>query len=38
MDIKEIQKQLNKKDISPELRKSLEQRKKILEKNKIVTK
>ena len=38
MDIKEIQKQLDKKDISPELRKSLEQRKKILEHNKEVKK
>jgi hypothetical protein len=38
MDIKEIQKQLDKKDISPELRKALEQRKKILENNKEVKK
>lgn len=30
MDIKEIQKQLDKKDISPELRKALEERKNIL--------
>ena len=38
MDIKEIQKQLDKKDISQELRKALEQRKKILEHNKEVKK
>ena len=38
MDIKEIQKQLEKKNISPELRKALEQRKKILENNKEVKK
>ena len=38
MDIKEIQKQLDKKDISPELRKALEKRKKILEHNKEVKK
>ena len=38
MDIKEIQKQLDKKDISPELRKALEQRKKILEQDKEVRK
>lgn len=38
MDIKEIQKQLDRKDISPELRKALEQRKKILENNKEVKK
>jgi hypothetical protein len=38
MDIKEIQKQLDKKDISLELRKALEQRLKILEHNKEVRK
>ena len=38
MDIKEIQKQLERKNISPELRKALEQRKKILEQDKEVKK
>ena len=38
MDIKEIQKQLDKKDISPELRKALKKRKKILEQDKEVKK
>ena len=38
MDIKEIQKQLDKKDISPELRKALEQRKDIILGNKIIKK
>jgi hypothetical protein len=38
MDIKEIQKMLDQKDISPELRKSLEQRKEILLNKKVVKK
>jgi hypothetical protein len=38
MDINEINKMLDQKDISPELRKSLEQRKEILLKNKVVLK
>lgn len=38
MEIKEINKQLDKKDISPELRKALEKRKDILINNKEVIK
>lgn len=38
MNIKEIQKQLDRKDISTELRKALEKRKKILEQDKEVKK
>jgi hypothetical protein len=38
MDIREIQKQLEKKDISPELRKALEQRIKVLKNDKVITK
>jgi len=38
MDIKEINKMLEDKDISPEMKKALEQRKNILLKNKTVKK
>ena len=38
MKVDEIDKMLNKKDISPELKKALEQRKKILVNNKVVNK
>ena len=38
MNVDEIDKMLNKKDISPELKKALEQRKKILVNDKEVTK
>ena len=38
MKVDEIDKMLNKKDISPELKKALEQRKKILLNDKEVTK
>ena len=38
MKVDEIDKMLNKKDISPELKKALEQRKDILLKNKTVKK
>jgi hypothetical protein len=38
MKVDEINKMLNKKDISPELKKALEQRKDILLKNKTVKK
>ena len=38
MKVDEIDKMLTKKDISPELKKALEERKKILVNNKIVTK
>ncbi|QHB38666.1 hypothetical protein tooticki91_gp046 [Flavobacterium phage vB_FspS_tooticki9-1] len=38
MKVDEIDKMLNKKDISPELKKALEQRKKILVNDKEVTK
>jgi hypothetical protein len=38
MDIKEIDKMLAKKDLSPEIKKALEQRKNILLKNKEVKK
>lgn len=38
MDIKEINKMLEDKDISPEIKKALEQRKDILLKNKTVKK
>lgn len=38
MDIKEINKMLSDKDISPEMKKALEQRKDILLKNKTVKK
>ena len=38
MKVEEIDKMLAKKDISPELKKALEQRKKILLKNKTVKK
>lgn len=38
MDIKEIDKMLTKKDLSPEIKKSLEKRKDILLKNKTVKK
>jgi len=38
MDIKEINKQLDKKDISPELKKALEKRKDIILGNKTVKK
>ena len=38
MKVDEINKMLNKKDISPELKKALEQRKKILLNDKVVTK
>ena len=38
MKVDEIDKMLNKKDISPELKKALEQRKKILANDKVVTK
>ena len=38
MDIKEINKLLEKKDISPEMKKALEQKKEILTNNKVVKK
>lgn len=38
MDIKEIDKMLSKKDLSPEIKKDLEKRKDILLKNKTVKK
>ena len=38
MKVDKIDKMLTKKDISPELKKALEERKKILVNNKIVTK
>ena len=38
MDIKEIDKMLTKKDLSPEIKKTLEKRKDILLKNKTVKK
>ena len=38
MDIKEIDKMLTKKDLSPEIKKALEKRKDILLKNKTVKK
>ena len=38
MKVDEINKMLNKKDISPELKKALEQRKKILLNDKVITK
>lgn len=38
MDIKEINKMLEDKDISPEIKKALEQRKEILTNNKVVKK
>jgi hypothetical protein len=38
MKVDEIEKMLNKKDISPELKKALEQRKKILVNDKVVAK
>ena len=38
MKVDEIDKKLNKKDISPELKKALEQRKKILLNDKVVKK
>jgi hypothetical protein len=38
MKVEEIDKMLSKKDISPELKKALEQRKKILVNDKVVTK
>lgn len=38
MDTKEIDKMLNDKDLSPELKKELEDRKKILDNDKVVKK
>ena len=38
MDTKEIEKKLNDKDLSPELKKALEDRKKILDNDKVVNK
>ena len=38
MDIKEIDKMLKDKDLSPELKKALEERKKILDNDKVVKK
>lgn len=38
MKVDEIDKMLNKKDISPELKKALEQRKKILVNDKVISK
>ena len=38
MDIKEIDKMLTKKDLSPEIKKALEKRKEILTNNKVVKK